>query len=143
MNGPFTAAELVIIQEMNDADLGEVVEKLSPIELIRLKTGEGISLKMIIKGKALLEIYKNKSQQSNNSYVTRAEFMALQEEHTNLVVKTMLIFMALERRNLITEAELEEIAAELRNSPEGGLSDVRETSNPTSTRKRGRKRKEA
>lgn len=148
MKGPFTESELVIIGEMNNStEIGEIVERLTPLELIRLKSGEGISLKMIMRGRSLLEIYRTKAAHGKIGYVTHRELDLLREEHDNLTAKTMLIFMALERRGLISTIDLEEIAAEIRDGKIKETNDVRSTSRSVSAKsrggRRGRKPKEA
>jgi hypothetical protein len=137
MNKPFTDQELEIINRANEADLGPMVEHLTPLELLRLKSGEGISLKMIVKGRGLLAAAKIKSGGSAIEYVTRDELNAIMEEHNNLAVKTMLIFMALEQRGIISDKDLYDVAAKLKDGPDGGQTDVGKDDSKTRTRKRG------
>lgn len=134
----FTKEELLVIAENNKGDLGDITP-LSDYELICLKTGENIHLGIITRAKAILAINRPLSPKD---FVTRSELSLLLEEHTNLAAKTMLMFMALERRGLISEKEIFDIADELKMAHTGGQNESgKDEARP---RKRAvRKRKEA
>lgn len=110
----FSIAELKIISAQNAK-----AERLTFTELDHLMSRDParLTLGLIVKAKGLMaDFYSGKSDtmKGDEGLVTRVELDLVIEEYNNLAEKMMLIFTALERRGLITEKELFEIALDMR-----------------------------
>lgn len=126
----FNEAELKILSEMQHGDMEYGIDGLSELDLLRLKSGENVTLSLITTAKALLASYENKQhvcrfidRDELAGYITRGEMKLLLEEHNNLAVRVMLMYEALLKRGVITDKEIREIAADMRGDANVGSDD--------------------